>query len=112
MRHLAGTLLAIGALCGLATGGLAQTPKKGGTLSFAVTGDTPTYDCHATTTYGAIHVLAPHYSLLIKADTEAIPRSRATSPRAGRPPTTRRPIPSSCARASRSTMVAPSPLVT
>ncbi len=52
----------------------AQAPKRGGILTFAVTGDTPTYDCHATTTYGAIHVLAPHYSLLVKADPQDYPK--------------------------------------
>lgn len=55
----------------------AQAPKRGGTLTYAVTGDTPTYDCHATTTYGAIHVLAPHYSLLVKADPQNYPKITA-----------------------------------
>ncbi len=52
----------------------ASAQKPGGTLTFAVTGDTPTYDCHATTTYGAIHVLAPHYSLLVKVDPDNYPK--------------------------------------
>lgn len=52
----------------------ASAQKSGGTLTFAVTGDTPTYDCHATTTYGAIHVLAPHYSLLVKVDPDNYPK--------------------------------------
>lgn len=52
----------------------ALAQKPGGTLTFAVTGDTPTYDCHATTTYGAIHVLAPHYSLLVKVDPDNYPK--------------------------------------
>ena len=46
----------------------ADTPKRGGTLTFAVTAEAPTTDCHATTTYAAVHVLAPHYSLLLKVD--------------------------------------------
>jgi peptide/nickel transport system substrate-binding protein len=46
----------------------AETPKRGGTLTFAVTAEAPTTDCHATTTYAAVHVLAPHYSLLLKVD--------------------------------------------
>jgi hypothetical protein len=33
----------------------AETPKRGGTLTYAVTAEAPTYDCHATTTYAAIH---------------------------------------------------------
>lgn len=36
----------------------ANTPKKGGILTYAVTAEAPTTDCHATTTYAAIHVLA------------------------------------------------------
>lgn len=49
------------------------TPKKGGTLTYAVTAEAPTFDCHATTTYAAIHVLAPHYSLLVKIDQSNYP---------------------------------------
>jgi peptide/nickel transport system substrate-binding protein len=68
------TLLAVGIVTAAASvPALAQAPKAGGTLTFAVTGDTPTYDCHATTTYGAIHVLAPHYSLLVKVDADKYP---------------------------------------
>jgi peptide/nickel transport system substrate-binding protein len=62
------------AMAATASPALAQTPRSGGTLTFAVTGDTPTYDCHATTTYGAIHVLAPHYSLLVKVDPDNYPK--------------------------------------
>lgn len=57
----------------LATPSLAQAPKNGGTLTYAVTGEAPTYDCHATTTFAAMHVLAPHYSLLIKVDQDKYP---------------------------------------
>ncbi|RTL67552.1 MAG: ABC transporter substrate-binding protein, partial [Hyphomicrobiales bacterium] len=52
----------------------ADTPKRGGTLTFAVTAEAPTTDCHATTTYASIHVLAPHYSLLIKVDPDNFPK--------------------------------------
>ncbi len=51
----------------------AETPKSGGTLTYAVTAEAPTFDCHATTTYAAIHVLAPHYSLLVKIDQHNYP---------------------------------------
>ncbi|MDX2203736.1 MAG: ABC transporter substrate-binding protein [Hyphomicrobiaceae bacterium] len=51
----------------------ADTPRRGGTLTFAVTAEAPTTDCHATTTYAAVHVLAPHYSLLVKVDPERFP---------------------------------------
>ena len=36
----------------------AGAAKTGGTLTYAVTAEAPTTDCHATTTYAAIHVLA------------------------------------------------------
>ena len=52
----------------MSSGALAQTPKSGGTLTYAVTAEAPIYDCHTTTTYAAIHTLAPHYSLLLKVD--------------------------------------------
>ena len=58
----------------LPSGTLAQTPKSGGTLTYAVTAEAPTYDCHATTTYAAIHTLAPHYSLLLKVDQDNYPQ--------------------------------------
>ena len=74
-RNVSGALLLA---CGLATPApaLAQTPKSGGTLTYAVTGEAPTYDCHATTTFAAMHVLAPHYSLLIKVDQDKYPAVR------------------------------------
>ena len=52
----------------------AEAPKSGGTLTYAVTAEAPTTDCHATTTYAAIHVLAPHYSLLLKTDPDNYPK--------------------------------------
>ena len=58
------------------SGAHAETPKSGGTLTYAVTAEAPTYDCHATTTYAAIHTLAPHYSLLLKVDQDNYPELR------------------------------------
>ena len=55
---------------------VAGAAKKGGTLTYAVTAEAPTTDCHATTTYAAIHVLAPHYSLLLKVDADNYPKLR------------------------------------
>src|SRR6185295_20287002 len=52
----------------------AETPKSRGTLTFAVTAEAPSTDCHATTTYAAVHVLAPHYSLLLKVDQDNYPK--------------------------------------
>jgi peptide/nickel transport system substrate-binding protein len=51
----------------------AQTPKTGGTLNFAVVSSPPTYDCHAETTFGMVHPVTPHYSLLLKIDPSKYP---------------------------------------
>lgn len=44
----------------------AQTPKKGGVLNIAVVAEPPTYDCHASSTFGLAHPVFPHYSTLIR----------------------------------------------
>jgi peptide/nickel transport system substrate-binding protein len=52
----------------LATGATlsaAETPKRGGTLNFAVVAEPPTTDCHATTTFAMVHPVAPQYSTLL-----------------------------------------------
>src|SRR6185436_2459403 len=66
---------AIGLIAGLLPSlAAAETPKSGGTLTFAVTAEAPSTDCHAITTYAAVHVLAPHYSLLLKVDPDNYPK--------------------------------------
>lgn len=61
-----------------ASGGpaIAQTPKKGGVLNFAVVAEPPNYDCHASTTFALLHPIAPHYSTLLKFDGPQYPRVR------------------------------------
>ncbi len=54
-----GAVIAPGALA-------AEQPKTGGTLTFAVAAEPPSYDLHRETSFAAMHPLAPHYSLLIK----------------------------------------------
>src|SRR5438105_13403074 len=67
--------LVVGLVAGLLPGlAGAETPKSGGTLTFAVTAEAPSTDCHAITTYAAVHVLAPHYSLLLKVDPDNYPK--------------------------------------
>src|SRR5262249_9594321 len=51
----------------------AQTPKSGGILNFAVVASPPSNDCHAETTFGMIHPVTPHYSLLLKIDAAHYP---------------------------------------
>jgi len=65
MRLLTGALLAGVASCLLAAGAVAQTPKKGGELIFAVTAEPPNYDCHANTSFAFVHPVIPHYSTLL-----------------------------------------------
>lgn len=55
-------------LAAIASTGLAQSPQKGGTLTFAVVAEPPNYDCHASTTFALLHPIAPHYSTLLKFD--------------------------------------------
>jgi len=64
---LPGPLLS-GLLASLIPVTAAETPKRGGMLTFAVTAEASSTDCHAITTHAAVHVLAPHYSLLLKVD--------------------------------------------
>jgi peptide/nickel transport system substrate-binding protein len=59
------------ALLALAAGPLAaadSTPKRGGVLEFSVENEIGNYDCHANTSFAAMHPLAPHYSTLLKFD--------------------------------------------
>ena len=58
-------LLCAAALMPLGTAALAETPKRGGILNFAVVAEPPTTDCHATTTFAMVHPVAPQYSTLL-----------------------------------------------
>ncbi len=73
----AATTFLAGALAAL-TPAAAQTsakpPKSGGILNFAVVASPPSYDCHAEITFGAVHPIAPHYSLLLKIDGANFPK--------------------------------------
>ena len=57
--------MALGATLSVTTA-QAQTPKKGGILSFGVVAELPTTDCHAATTFAMVHPVAPQYSTLLK----------------------------------------------
>src|SRR5215470_14637000 len=52
---------------------VAQEPRRGGTLNFAVNAEPPNYDCHANTSFAFVHPVAPHYSTLLKFDGDNYP---------------------------------------
>jgi peptide/nickel transport system substrate-binding protein len=52
----------------------AETPRSGGTLTFAVGAKPPSYDGHRETTFAVIHPVAPHYSTLLRFDPENYPK--------------------------------------
>src|SRR3954451_16465192 len=54
--------------------GAASSPQRGGNLPFAVDAEPPNYDCHANFSFVLIHVVAPHYSTLLKFDTANYPQ--------------------------------------
>ena len=68
------TAAALSLLASAAGPAQAQTPKTGGVLNFAVVASPPSYDCHAEITFGAVHPVAPHYSLLLKVDGARFPK--------------------------------------
>jgi peptide/nickel transport system substrate-binding protein len=44
----------------------AQQPKRGGTLQFAISAETPHYDCHGSDTYATLHFSSPFYNTLLR----------------------------------------------
>jgi peptide/nickel transport system substrate-binding protein len=55
-------------------GSAASTAQRGGTLPFAVDAEPANYDCHANFSFVLMHVVAPHYSTLLKFDTANFPQ--------------------------------------
>ena len=45
---------------------VSQSPKRGGTLNFAVVAEPPSLDCHQTTTFASLHPVRPQYSGLLR----------------------------------------------
>jgi peptide/nickel transport system substrate-binding protein len=72
MKKLA--FIGLAAALALPAAAWAQAPKKGGTLVYAISAETPTYDCSATDTYAGLHFLAPFYSTLLKFDLANYPK--------------------------------------
>src|SRR5215467_9180983 len=49
----------------------AETPKRGGTLTYMIPADAPpSFDGHREATFATIHAVAPFYSVLIRANPE------------------------------------------
>src|SRR5438270_9029004 len=62
-----GAVVLGGVLGAAAPAGAADTPKRGGTLTYLIPADAPpTFDGHRETTYATIHSVAPFYSVLIR----------------------------------------------
>ncbi|MDX2204225.1 MAG: ABC transporter substrate-binding protein [Hyphomicrobiaceae bacterium] len=74
MRLRLAAALLLSAATGFGATAHAQTPKKGGTLAFAVVAEPPNYDCHGSTTFALVHPIAPHYSTLLKFDGKEYPK--------------------------------------
>src|SRR2546428_348856 len=62
-------VLVTGLLLGLLSAPLgAQQPRPGGTLTFVVSAEPPSFDAHREVTFALIHPARPHYNLLVKFD--------------------------------------------
>src|SRR5436853_4794187 len=55
------------------SGAGAQQPKKGGTLQFAISAETPHYDNHGSDTFATLHFAAPFYSTLLRFNLSKFP---------------------------------------
>ena len=53
--------------------------KRGGTLNFAISAETPHYDPHGSDTYATLHFAAPFYSTLLRFNLDKFPRGRRRS---------------------------------
>ena len=70
-----GTFIAALAALAFATGsGQAQTPKKGGTLNFAISAEAPHYDPHGSDTYATLHFSSPFHSTLLRYNLSKFPQ--------------------------------------
>jgi peptide/nickel transport system substrate-binding protein len=61
------------AAVGATSSASAQQPKRGGNLQFAISAETPHYDCHGSDTYATLHFAAPFYSTLLRFNLSKFP---------------------------------------
>jgi peptide/nickel transport system substrate-binding protein len=66
------------------SGTAAEQPQPGGTLTFIVNAEPPSFDGHRETTFALLHPIAPHYSTIYKFDpadlTKVVPDVAAAMP--------------------------------
>lgn len=79
VRHNRAAGVALLVVIALAVGGFsnptaAQEPKRGGTLTFVVSAEPPSFDAHREATFALIHPIRPHYNLLVKFDLPNYPK--------------------------------------
>jgi peptide/nickel transport system substrate-binding protein len=74
LKRFGALFLTAGAIAFAAGAANAQTPKRGGTLTFAISAETPHYDCHGSETYATLHFSAPFYSTLLQFDLAKFPQ--------------------------------------
>jgi peptide/nickel transport system substrate-binding protein len=66
---LAASLGAVLTVAGISAATAAETPKRGGILTYMIPADAPpSFDGHRETTYATVHATAPFYSVLIRVD--------------------------------------------
>ncbi len=58
----------------LSASSTAQQPRRGGTLTFIVSAEPPSFDAHREATFALIHPARPHYNLLVKFDPVNYPK--------------------------------------
>ena len=73
MRKLLQSLLVLGVACGLVMAQPALAQKRGGILTFGVKAEPPTYDLQGSTSYGTLHFVEQHYSMLLQFDLDNFP---------------------------------------
>src|SRR5215470_15151603 len=73
MKRMSMAALLAAAVVGLTSPALSEGPKRGGTLTFAISAETPHYDCHGSDTFATLHFAAPFYSTLLTFDLDKYP---------------------------------------
>jgi peptide/nickel transport system substrate-binding protein len=66
-RHVIRCLVALFAAAFACAAAVAETPKRGGTLTYLIPADAPpSFDAHRESTFATVHGFAPFYSLLVR----------------------------------------------